>query len=280
MLHTQPADTLFTAHQLKISGQVKQKKPIKSPLSIGILGGNLLQLFETDQHGYIAFNTEDLRIEPDKKMYLFVNGGQNLQEVPKIFITDEFEKVNQRLARLKPENETLVPSELANNTMLILPGNEKVVRLKEVVITKTNSELHGWGSGANACGDYVCLYNILNCRNHINDVNNRQPIKGQSYLVNGFPQIYSGCKPVDNNIFTEVKGLHVPKQFYVDDYKDPNEPALFSTLYWNYSTLLQRGHPAEIRFYTGDITGKFNVTVQGIGTKDVVYGSYAIEVKE
>jgi len=280
ILHTHPADTLYTQDQLKVSGQINQKKPLTAPVQIGIFGDKAFQVFQTDNSGYITFKNEDLITPADKKMYMFINGAQNMSGQPKLFIEDEFEKLNKKLSRLKPDDMAIMPSELVNNAILVIPNNEKILQLKEVVIKSKSSQISGFGKGANACGDYICLNRILNCRNHINDPRNSQPIKGQTYVVNGGAEIYRGCNPVDQSIFTLVKGIHEHKEFYIDDYKDPDEPAFFSTLYWNYATMIQAGKPIDLSFFTSDITGKFRVVVQGVSSKDVVYGETAFEVKD
>ena len=79
---------------------------------------------------------------------------------------------------------------------------------------------------------------------------------------------------------TRTLACHVVyKEFYVNDYKDPNEPAIASTLYWNYGVLLKANEKKVISFYTSDISGKFKVILQGITNNDVVYKEYHFEVK-
>lgn len=274
-----PADTLFKVTRLKLHGQLKAKKPITTAMKIGVLGGQQFGLLDTDKSGYLAIHVEDLIMPSDKIMYMFINGGQNLPELPKLHVVDEFEDLNRKIASWKRPDETIMPSELVNNALLVIPNNEKILRLKEVVITNKTSLLSGQGKGANACGDYVCLNNILNCRNHINDFKNTYPIAGRSYMTAGAFQVYAGCKPVDDSIFTRIKSLHFPKEFYLDEYKDVNEPAFFSTIYWNYNMALKKGTASALSFYTGDIAGKFKVTVQGLSNKDVIYAEHFFEVK-
>jgi hypothetical protein len=72
--------------------------------------------------------------------------------------------------------------------------------------------------------------------------------------------------------------IYTKKEFYVDAHAEPLEPAFESTLYWNHGLILGRA-AKELEFYTGDITGKFRIVVQGMSTTDVLYGQYTIEVK-
>lgn len=57
------------------------------------------------------------------------------------------------------------------------------------------------------------------------------------------------------------------------------EPAFFSTIYWNYGTILNKEKDTEITFYTSDITGMFKIIVQGATSNDVIYAEKRFEVK-
>ena len=156
--------------------------------------------------------------------------------------------------------------------------------MKEVVITNKKDDSFNFARGKigrNACGDYVCVYNILNCRNHVTDGLNTQPVVGNYYMVNGRSIEYKECKVFARTdiSFVQYKGINLPKEFYQSDYKDPNEPALFSTIYWNHATLLKANKESRLSFHTSDITGKFRIVVQGITNKDVIYAEHFFEVK-
>ncbi|WP_461486073.1 hypothetical protein, partial [Pedobacter sp.] len=165
-----------------------------------------------------------------------------------------------------------------NNIDLFVKSNEKSIRLQEVTITGKNS---GRGlRGANACGDYVCSYGVFNCRNHYGDNNITQPIPGKVYRIDGVSRAYPGCNVTDDNIFFKTEGIHIHKEFYVDSYKDPVEPAYFTTLFWKYALVLDKNKEASLDFYSTDITGKFRVVVQGITDTQVIYGEKFFEVKK
>ncbi|RZL39131.1 MAG: hypothetical protein EOO96_01380 [Pedobacter sp.] len=170
---------------------------------------------------------------------------------------------------------------LLNNADLVLNKNEKAIRLNEVIIksTKDNSFNYTGEIGKNACGDYVCLNDILNCRNHANEPNNTKPVKGKTYKY----ITYQGCILEEQNQashYIEFTGVRHAKEFYLDDYKDPMEPAFFSTIYWNYATILEAKKETELSFYTSDITGRFKVVVQGATLNDVVYAEKYFDVKK
>lgn len=276
---SKPTDTLAQMDSLIISGKIgRPKKELTNPLIVGTMGSQSINLITTTPNGFFNLNVNQLITPPAKKIYAFINGVQKLPYEVTLAIHDQFADLNRNLAKEIRIEQPILPSNLVDNSELVLKNNEKAIRLKEVVITnKTNTSFRYAAPGPNACGDYVCMYNILNCRNHFGQ--GTQPVKGQSYISNGIRIIYAGCTIPDKNLFTLINGVHVQKEFYKDDYKDPNEPAFFSTIYWNYGTLLNSKKETELSFYTSDITGKFKIVVQGVTDKDVVYAEHFFEVK-
>ncbi|MCY1513446.1 hypothetical protein D9M68_479460 [compost metagenome] len=221
-------------------------------------------------------------IGAEKKLFLFANSKNNF--LYNITVKDPYRGATSSLLNELPNLTTNFPSSFTDNSDLSIKFDEKAIRLNEVNISgrKDNSFHFGSLIGANACGDYVCKFNILNCSNHGGDAGNRQPIAGKQYRSNGGTITYMECQPnVINNsrLLTPVNGIHMPKEFYVNDYTEPEEPAFFSTIYWNYEAILNGSNPTKLSFYTSDITGKFRVVVQGLSKNDVVYAEHFFEVK-
>lgn len=75
-----------------------------------------------------------------------------------------------------------------------------------------------------------------------------------------------------------LSGISLPKEFYVSDITNKNEPINFATIYWNYHFLVDDKGKTEVKFATGDITGAFKIIVQGVTEKGVVFGEKTIEV--
>lgn len=269
---------------LKIKGQVnRNKKELGKEMTVGTMGGNSIELIPTANKGSFDIQNEQLIADAGKKMFLFVNDKNKLAY--EININDPYLKVAEQEAKKLLTEASISPSTLLNNSELVIKGDEKTIRLKEIVVTnkKDNSFNFTQGlQGSNACGDYVCRYNILNCPNHVGDPSNTQPIAGKTYASGGRSVFYAGCttvSPEEKQFLYPINGIHLHKEFYLNDYKEPLEPAFFSTLYWNYATLLQTGKEATLSFYTSDIKGKFRVVVQGVSNKGVVYADQFFEVK-
>lgn len=261
----------------------RNNKPWKTEVKIGAFGDEKIRLGSTDLSGIFNLYHPDFIAEYGKKMFLFVN--ENNKDAFRIKIEDQFVSKTSLLAKTETLVQAIIPSNLVNNSQMVLKGNEKAIRLKEVVISNKNNNSFNYAQGSpgtNACGDYVCVYNILNCRNHTHgSPGNTQPVAGRTYMSDGRQIIYHECK-VSAEIegtFVKFDGIRHPKEFYLNDYKDPQEPAFFSTLYWNYGTVLKGKEKTELSFYTSDITGKFKVIMQGVSNKDVIYAEQSFEVK-
>lgn len=249
---------------------------VKKPVQLGMLKGRSVVLLTTTANGEYHFKLDELLLESGKKMHI-LNTTADLA----IRKNDPYERFNKGYLKLVPLEPQVMPSTVQNNRVLALKDNETAIRLKEVVInSKKDNGFFGRGpSGSNACGDYVCSYNILNCPNHFGDFGNTQPIPGYTYQSRGGPVRYQACEVTEENKkMIPLAGIYTQREFYKNDYADLQEPAFVSTLYWNHGVLIDtKGR--QISFYTGDITGKFRLIVQGISNKGLLYGDYTFEVK-
>lgn len=264
---------------LVISGLVvkNNNKPINKSVSITTWGNNNITFLNTDAKGNFYVHLAKTLTPFDKKLYLFITEKNRLDY--QIKLNDEYESLNQQLSKSSFSSMFQLPSTLVNSEDLKLSSKEKVFQLREVVITKNNDSFFSGKYGANACGDYVCLYNILNCRNHPGDSNNTQPIPGRQYMSDGLKIIYQKCSTEQEKLgYTAINALTIHKDFYVDNYQQPEEPAFFSTLYWNYGTMIKKGQTSKIEFYTGDIAGKFKIIVQGMTNNDFIYQEHSFNV--
>ena len=105
---------------------------------------------------------------------------------------------------------------------------------------------------------------------------------GASYYKDGTRITYQDCttKTVKKNtLLHPISGVYTKREFYVDDYSIPGEPAIFSTLYWNHMVVVPASEVQNLTFYTGDILGKFKVVVQGISKNNMLYAEQQFEVK-
>lgn len=262
------------------SGVLIHKKKDTTINEIYTFGSPQVSFISLDSNRHFIVPLEILIQQPQTRLYLLLNDKdrRTVNSNYTIKINDPYVVMNQKLVKLFNAENPILPSVLQNNKELLLKSNEKVIRLKEVVIGGRDNPVVG-----NECGDYVCPYHILNCVNHVNYRGNSLPIVGRTYLkYSGRTEtvVYKGCyvEP-DESIFFKIKPIFLEKEFYKNDYKDPQEPAFFSTIYWNYGIFLTGDKETTIDFNASDITGKFRVVVQGILNDDVVFAEHYFEVK-
>jgi len=263
---------------LKMDGFVKHiRKPITMPITLVTMGSKSLKWINTQIDGSFLLANENLITDAGTKLYLLINKKD--KENYQIKINDSYFNMSNKLAKTFDPDAVILPSTLQNNEALVLKSNEREIRLKEVVISG-NGLSSKFNFTANECGDYVCVYNILNCENHRGSLGNKPPLKGKIYQSQAGSVVYQGCVSVDQKLFFKVPAIHLNKEFYNNDYKDPMEPAYFSTIYWNFGMALNGKNETEISFYTSDIVGKFRVVVQGVSNNDVIYAEKFFEVKK
>lgn len=272
-----PADTTRIKDSLKYTGIVTRPGfVIGKPLTIINMGNNLMgDLILTEANGAFKINTTQLYRPAGKKINLIVSGESDKYTIK---TTDPYQPVNKTLAQ---NIEPIIYQEplVQNSDEFTLKGFEHATNLKEVKIKAVNDRLrHGFG--ANACGDYLCSFNILNCPHHgPYALGNHPPIVGQMVRIPNTSVLvpYEGCgvdyvKPG----MVSFPGIYAAKEFYAADYSTPNpdvtEPNYSSTIYWKNTLAINTSKPTELSFYTSDITGKFRIVVQGVAGNDVVYG--------
>ena len=274
------SDTIQQNHSLEISGYVTySNKPIKKNLPVVLISGSALKILNTDNHGLFSLNYEDLIVGPGKRSWMMVNGKN--KEDYKIQINDPYQKYNQNLSNQITFENRGYNLNVQNSQQQVLSDFEKRTILKEVIITSNSSNsMHG-AKGANACGDYVCVNNILNCNNHLNG--GFKPIKGVRYFERFEKMvqvIYEGCAIDDNAPALIVPAINTSKEFYGADYNQPGSSQIqyVSTLFWKPAIVVQNGR-ATCSFYTSDISGKFKIVAQGVTSDDVLYGGNGFIVK-
>jgi hypothetical protein len=284
--NTTANDTLKQQDSLKFKGTVSYfGKPLKKPVELVVLKDSLLKVntLLTNSTGSFTIGNDALSITENKKVHLLVTG----KDIDGYYISvdDPYKKINRLMAAdYKPRSYMhYLPNQKSEGDEN-LKGFEHEIHLNEVKIKGENDHvIYGAAGipGSNACGDYVCIYNILNCPNHRDDLRNRAPVKGEMYTYQGqFGYVYQGCMidPYDHSL--AFNGIQYAMEFYPADYSQLNPPApeFLSTVYWKHLYKISPENQDEISFYTSDITGDFKIIVQGIGGNDVVSGEKTIIV--
>lgn len=264
---------------LEYSGSITRKnKMLKVPMSLSTIAGTNINILSTDSSGKFSIPFANL-LTSDPKPNVWLSMGTPDYENFRLKINEPQKDIKTYLLQ-QSFTQSVSKTEVADDNSYSITA-AMGIKLKDVVINKTRDNSTHFGKrGANRCGDYVCKFNILNCPNHLGDYDSREPIKGKKYLDGRarVSVIYQGCTDDESKLNLMVlKGISLPKEFYISDINNKNEPINFATVYWNYQVLVNG--ETTVNFYTGDITGNFKIIVQGITDGGVVYGEKEIMVR-
>ncbi|WP_295124917.1 hypothetical protein [uncultured Chitinophaga sp.] len=262
-----------------LQGQVLlRNKPLTRPSSFMIIAEKSSNLMVTDSAGRFTIPHEYLRGPADSKVAITALGGQKrtiLQDYSIDLSDSPLDTLNARLA------EVYIPFQALRED--ILSSEEKLKMksmLKEVVVKSRNSDNYLDEFRSKDCNDWVCMYNVLNCRNHPYGT---KPESGMRYRYNGTGAgasgfvTYKSCArdSAENNGF--MKRFHATwyaKEFYVTDYANssPPEQELFTTVYWNHGVMINENGELNLSFYTNDLAGRFVLITEGFSTKGLMSG--------
>jgi hypothetical protein len=173
-----------------------------------------------------------------------------------------------------------------------------VVRIKEVTIKgKKSNAVRGKYLGSldslaryNNSTDYVCRYNILNCRNHPNESDNKKPVLGKTYLIESggayLSVVYTGTQgqPLTEKQILKMYNLSRTKayfnsrEFYNPDYDkekaENNLPDFRNTLLWEPSVITNEKGEASLSFFCSDIYSDFVGRIEGVGGDGLLGAGY------
>ncbi len=279
MLKTTPADTMDKSGDLIFKGLVtRYGSKIREPVEV-VNASAPLQLIPTDSAGNFTLEAEKLLVHRNKKLRFMINndGKQQYQ----VELIDPYLATSEKLIKELVFPDQNLPQQ-PNTQLLEMTGMERAINLKDVKITSKKDNL-SYGQvalpGPNACGDYVCTANVLNCAQDRDRPDNRQPIEGKTYKFDGHTIVYNGCHVQLKKQDVLSPGIYAAQEFYPSDLSQPNSPPEYiSTLYWKHIAKVSSSGTAEFSFYSNDITGRFKIVVQGLTTKDMVYGEQMFEV--
>lgn len=279
LIRINAADTIAQQTSLAFTGKVNMLgKSIKKPMNFMLFRDSSSTILSTTATGDFSLNNDNLINPQDKPIRFLINAKDGYQ----LQINNPYTKLNHDLAqslnRIDYENQ----STLQTSDNSVIKGLEKAIQLKVVKVSALkDGSLYGANKREtfNSCFDYVCRNNIFNCANHRNEPDNTAPIPGNTY--NG--KIYLGCggtlPPPETNVKT-LAGIYESKQFYGSDYGivNPSQPEYLSTIFWRHLVPVTSLKDVDLSFYTGDITGKFRIVVQGITTNGVVFNENSITI--
>lgn len=273
-----PAEALAIKGKVLLSGF-----RLKKPVEVAVVNGKKMETIMTDQKGLFELSPELLDHNPDEQVILMVNALD--KENYSIEFEDGAIKTHEYLAARPYAEARRIDSEITEREEMQLPS-ENVLSTVVVTATKREETLDaGNVFVSETCRDYICMNNILNCRNHLGGM---KPIPGQEYRyeVKGeFIRVkYKSCHnepPVKAIGLFRLKGRYYSKEFYVADYSkhNPPLPETLSTIFWSPQIITNAKGEAELSFYTNDLTGPLLLIAQGITENNVISGKKQFEVR-
>lgn len=272
LMQSKATDTLSMGPSPLIRGNlVYDGKPLKKPRDIVVFRHTVLSKFSTEKDGSFILKQDQLEVEEGKNVRLWVALGN--EKGYDLRVTNPFAEINNRIAEEAVVISRGFTKSAESSADQQLKGFENSILLKEANIRaeKPNDFMIGH---ANACGDYVCVFGILNCRNHSPwNSKVRPPVKGEVTSEG----VYQGCTTNGQ----QVPAVFMAREFYGLN-REPDgvlEPQFLSTLFWKPGLVTNEKGETTFSFFTGDITGKFKIIVQGIGENNVINAVGDLTVK-
>jgi hypothetical protein len=272
LVQSKATDTLSMGPSPVVKGNlVYDGKPLKKPRDIVVFRHTLIDKLSTEKDGSFILKQDQLEVEEGKKIRLWVDLGD--AKGYDLRVRNPFVEINNYIA----EEAVVIIRGFAkaaeSSTDQQLKGFEKNILLKEANIRADKKDDSMFGH-ANACGDYICQFNILNCNNHKPWNSNVRPAVKGDVTSSG---VYKGCTTNGQ----QIPAVFMAREFYGLN-REPDgllEPQYLSTLFWEPGLVTNEKGEASFSFFTGDITGKFKIVVQGVGGNNVINGVGELTVK-
>lgn len=254
------------------------KKPIDSELNLLIKRDSAIGLARTDSTGRLLFDAANITVRENGRMTVFASPSE-----PRSKLTSKDYRINVQSEMQTPmgllekelvakRNHRSIPL-VQSDTSLILKGQP--TRLIEEVTVYARARDVRQSVEKNECGDYVCIYGILNCQNH--PFGGTLPVKGQYYIINGVRQAYAGCEKEGDDILQ----LYTAQDFQgmsAAEISDKTGETYLSTLLWKPQVYVEGNE--TFRFFTSDLEGDYRIIVEGITESgEVIYGQKDIKIK-
>jgi len=258
-------------------------KRLKRGTDLAIFG-NMINPVRTDKRGRFAIPTIALHAKEGKDIRVAVSGSDPIGY--KIILWNRYEERNKEFLGLPLDSLKLKKIDTADSDAI---RNAQGKTLGGVIV-KADLMVTGWGKRVGmGCPDWVCQYNILNCRNH---PSGRKPIVGEEYTYRecktcyfGGKYKYTGCTVPEVPLVrkADVEPVYLPSlsdPFLRDVGQAEDVPKQTNTtLIWLPIIITTRKGYGEFEFYTNDIKGLYYIIVQGIGANGPISIINTLKIK-
>lgn len=197
-------------------GSLRKKR--RSPLSILVLRDNHTHMIEVGVDGIFSPEPSALVVPEGQFLIARVMEKDQVNEGYRIIIEDP---LAQTMPPLISSPLQLIPYEEPDQERSLQPeqlySSLDMPQLIETVYVRARERYSAYGQdfGANACGDWVCSYGVLNCPNHPpSHSGTTQPIAGKLYRNPslGGTVVYAECLKSEENQ-NDIAGIYTARNF-------------------------------------------------------------------
>jgi len=259
------------------------KNHLKAAASLLIARSNAFDLIRTEKDGYLPVSPAFFKGPYGTSIILTVAEKKD-QDLYNLTIEENDERINRNLATYRWPLQVLARPEE------VFSPKEKEIDEKALprVVVKgrvrpdfMHPEYYQLPVMDGPCAAWICSCGHWKC---LACPPARNPVKGCTYedQNTGMFVKYTGC-PLDTVIkpfIKRIKAINYPRAFQSPNFgKDHPEGMYFNTtLYWNYLIATDKDGNASFEFYTNDLSGPFNCTIQGVSTAGLISARSEITV--
>lgn len=270
-----------------VTGQLLRfEKKVKKPEQLVLIKDGNLSTGDADTDGNFLLDEHDLLVKDGRKLFIKVMGKN--KDGFQYKITDSLLKLTADAAHSQNVAPPIIKIRLEDDLLNDMNKQEKGKTLETIVVKSQTNFLSSGAGGINECGDYVCQFGILNCRNHPFPFS--KPIVGHTYSTNmgggAMTTVYQGCKggtiPNASPVINTDYLIYQAREFYgmESTLRKQDTEEMMSTIYWKPLSYTDDTGKLECSFFTADLKGAYLFTVQGIAADgSLIFGQKLLRVQ-
>ena len=277
----------------------KKEKIPKSPvfiISFSPEKDSLKKIIKVNSDGF--FSVDPSLLENWRGQYIYFKPMASTKALIRLDFINPFEGINNTLSSktiyapwsIKPSTVKITEHPLTRTGAIfikdiIVKGERQgIIRGKYLGALDSIARFSG-----NVNTDYVCREGFLNCPNHRNEPDNREPIEGEKVKVHDQRMwiIYHYIPPKEKHSEEEllkifnlyrIKAYYAKHEFYQPNYDKGFEftsiPDYRNTLLWAPSIITNDKGEASVSFFCSDYNTEFVGRIEGTGGENLLGSGY------
>jgi hypothetical protein len=271
-------DTLTGASSLSedYGNVLLNDRKLRRPVTLALLGSGLYTM-QTDSAGFFRVPYQPLIAPEGSRGPILSVSGKGEQDGYHLVIRNGYDSVNARLAAswYTPTPRAAQDTTSADDAEDDRQAGFNAVKTLQRVVVKAGDE--DWNDTySKGCRDYVCTYNVLNCKTPGHELGSSRPVRGRQYIYGGGMGFgmggrsmitYDHCMDSVEPVLSTITPILQPtRTVYNSDTANirATEPVTLSTLCWMPLVATDKNGEATLRFFTNDLKGRFINRIQGI----------------